>query len=77
MASYFLVSDWLDYLVIGVLEMGLYHMLTGLHSISPHLSVLALLAFLFACNEKTRKESWVVSHTNAKTKKILMGLLNQ
>jgi hypothetical protein len=35
------------------------------------------VAFFFACNEKVRKESWVISHTNSKTKKILMGLMNQ
>jgi len=39
--------------------------------------MLAILAFLFSCNEKVRKESWVISHTNSKTKKILMGLMNQ
>ena len=41
------------------------------------LQVMAMSAFLFACQEKPRKEQFVVKMTNAKTKKILIGLMNQ
>lgn len=39
--------------------------------------MLAFYGFLFACQEKARKEQYVISLTNSKTKKILIGLLNQ
>jgi len=41
------------------------------------IQVMAICAFLFAAQEKPRKEQFVVKMTNAKTKKILIGLMNQ
>jgi hypothetical protein len=39
------------------------------------LGELFLLVFVFACLDKPKKEHFVVALTNAKTKKIMMGLL--
>ena len=83
LASQYLVADWLDYAVVGGLQgaVVLSGLVVGVENqvvnVRAQVSVLAVLTYLFACNEKSRKESWVISHTNAKTKKILMGLLNQ
>lgn len=77
--SSFIFADWLDFTLAGFLEICLARFTLGHSDISfkAYLSVLAVMAYLFLCNEKVRKEAWVISHTNAKTKKILMGLLNQ
>jgi hypothetical protein len=78
-ASTYVLPDWLDYTMASAVETLLVRFILGVPQIplNTHLGVLGFLIFLFACQEKSRKESWVISHTNAKTKKILMGLLNQ
>ena len=75
----FILADWLDFFLVGFLEICLVKYVLGHNTLSfkAYLSVLAVMAYLFLCNEKVRKEAWVISYTNAKTKKILMGLLNQ
>ena len=77
--SSFILADWLDFSLTGFLEICLVRFTLGHSTLSfkAYLIVLAVMAYLFLCNEKVRKEAWVISNTNAKTKKILMGLLNQ
>ncbi len=77
--SSYILADWLEFSLAGLLEICLAKFVLGHSSLSfkAYLTVLGLMAYLFLCNEKVRKEAWVISHTNAKTKKILMGLLNQ
>jgi hypothetical protein len=77
--SSFILADWLDFSFAGLLEICLVKFALGHSNLSfkAYLSVLAVMAYLFLCNEKVCKEAWVISNTNAKTKKILMGLLNQ
>ena len=77
--SSFIMADWLDFSLTGFLEICLVRFTLGYSTLSfkAYLIVLAVMAYLFLCNEKVRKEAWVISNTNAKTKKILMGLLNQ
>jgi hypothetical protein len=75
--SQLVIADWLDFLKIALFQTIGIKFFDSVICIVTFMKILAMYTFAFSCIEKVRKESYVVSNTNAKTKKILLGLLNQ
>jgi hypothetical protein len=74
----FILSDWLEFLSASlVLTLFGKYLHPEIVIMSPFLKCLCVYTFIFACYEKQRKEHFIISHTNAKTKKTLLGILNQ
>lgn len=77
LVSNLVLSDWLEFTIVcllqNVIAFGYIEDFKQFESIK----YIAFYTLLFASYEKVRKEWFIVSHTNSKTKKILLGLLNQ
>ena len=77
LVSNLVLSDWLEFTIVCLLQNVIAYGYLEWFKQMESIKYIAFYAFLFATYEKVRKEWFIVSHTNAKTKKILLGLLNQ
>jgi hypothetical protein len=72
--------DWLEYTMFTFAQ-NIFYLIQGTFDkkdfIMRNLAVHTLLVIIFALNEKTRKELFVISLTNSRTKKQLMRVFNQ
>ena len=81
------ISDWLEYMTFSVLMtviMGLIHYLTFANAdfalkefVVDSLKAQLIFTITFGALEKIKKEQFIVGFTNSKTKKIVLGILNQ
>jgi hypothetical protein len=76
----FLVSDWMVY---GLINFGFNLLLiVGWEDhksvwLRSNLLIVSIYTVVFSLNEKVRKEAFIISMTNSKTKKQLMKMFNQ
>lgn len=76
------LADWLEFAASCLIQLSLTFLPLpianhqALKFDRSTLSVILIYSLVFACMEKIRKEQYVIGYTNAKTKKIFVGLLN-